>query len=76
MNKKRRGKVCVAQGRLDDILRLIEEIKDEEEDCLSNIPDNLCSSDRYEEMESAVSTLEDVITSIETAISGLQEVCV
>lgn len=58
---------------LETALNIVEIARDEEQDCLDNMPENLEYSDRYEKMENAVDKLEDAISSIEEARDALEE---
>ena len=51
MNKYRRNRLREIIKRLSEILDGIEEIRDEEEECISNMPENLTNSVRYENAE-------------------------
>ena len=53
MNKYRRNRLREIIKRLSEILDGIEEIRDEEEECISNMPENLTNSVRYENAENA-----------------------
>ena len=68
MNKVRRKmidkvieEVAVLQNTLEELQQRIEEIKEEEQDYLDNIPENLQSSDHYEKAENALNALEEAI---------------
>lgn len=56
---------------LDIAFSLAEEARDEEQDCLDNMPENLEGSYRYEKMDNAVDKLEDALASIEEARDSL-----
>ncbi|MFV0515795.1 MAG: hypothetical protein ACK5MV_00145 [Aminipila sp.] len=65
MNKVRRSKINAVIQEIETLketmqgLRdIIEEIKEEEEDCLENIPENLQGTDRYDSVETAAENLE------------------
>ncbi len=47
-------------------------IKDEEQECMDNMPENLWGSERYEKAEEAVSNLEDAINYLEEAVSSIE----
>lgn len=67
MNKSRRERLNAALVKLQQVAQSIDRIKDEEQDCMDNMPENLQSSDRYRAMENAVDHLEDAIESIQEA---------
>ena len=58
----------------------LEDIRDEEQDCLDNMPESLEGSDRYCCMEEALQNLEDaleeaqgIVDSIDTMVSCLED---
>jgi len=67
LNKSRRERLNAALVKLQQVEQSIDRIKDEEQDCMDNMPENLQSSDRYRAMENAVDHLEDAIESIQEA---------
>lgn len=73
MNKARRKNLKQAMLYLDMAFNLVENARDDEQDCLDNMPENLEYSERYEKMENAVEKLEDAISSIEEAKDALEE---
>lgn len=75
MNKQRRiqiGKIIdeiekvvfSAKVRLEELQGEIEEARDEEQDYLDNIPENLQCSERYEAAEAAVDNLDSACDAI------------
>lgn len=58
---------------LDRVFDIVSNVCDAEQDALDNIPENLQSSSRYENIEETISFLEDAMDDIEGAISNLQE---
>lgn len=73
MNKNRRVKISEAVSILETALKIVETVRDDEQDCLNNMPENLESSYRYEKMENAVDRLDDAVSSIEEARDALEE---
>lgn len=68
MNKERRKQIDVVieaindfQNSFEELQQAIEEIRDEEQEYLDNIPENLQSSERYELAEDAVNNLESAV---------------
>ena len=51
MNRGRRSSLKEATSLLDRAISLISDARDEEQDCLDNLPENLQNSERYESME-------------------------
>lgn len=74
MNDKRRAKISEAMLSISKVLTVLENVKDDEEDALWNIPENLQTSDRYYEMEEHVNNLIEAIDKIEQGIDCLEDV--
>lgn len=74
MNKERRKLLIKAQEMIDEARSLIEDVKDEEDDAYSNLPENLIYSERGEEMEDNVTALEDVLDELEEVSSALEDI--
>lgn len=72
MNDKRRSVLKRALDLLRQASELVSSVKEDEEDALYNMPDNLQLSERYEKMEDAISALEDTEESIESAIEKIE----
>ncbi len=73
MNRRRRADLDRAIEQLERAKYIVELASSEESDCLSNMPENLEGSQRYEDMETAVDCLEDAIGSIDEAIEKIEE---
>lgn len=67
MNKQRREIIRRAINLLESAHSLLQDALYEERDAMENIPENLQSSDRYEEMEQSVDFLEDAVSSVDEA---------
>lgn len=74
MNKERRGQIQKAINLMTDAKDILEDVKSEEEDALSNIPENLQTSDRYYESEAAVDALGEAVDGLDSAITQLEEI--
>ena len=72
MNDKKRQKLSKAMSLLREAAGYVNDVRDED-DALSNMPENLQYSDRYEKMEKAVDALESASESIESAIDNIDE---
>lgn len=59
--------------KLNSINYLLADIIEEEEEALSNMPENLQYSDKYEKAEDAVSNVEDAVYEIEEAIEYIEK---
>lgn len=73
MNKARRTSLKEATHLLDRAIYLITDARDEEQECLVNLPENLQNSDRCLSMESAVVASEDAIDKIDEAKVSIGE---
>ncbi len=73
MNKDKRTRIAQAVSLLETAFNIVESVRDDEQDCLDNMPENLEYSERYEKMENAVDKLDDAISSIEEAKDALGE---
>lgn len=71
MNKQRRTKLKEANGLLSQAIRIISSVKDEEQDSIDNLPENLQAGERYTIMENAIDQLEEAIDNIEQASENL-----
>lgn len=74
MNKVRRENLRKALGMLRSSLSIVEDSRDEEDTCLSNIPENLADSERAVGMEDAVDALSAASSCISEAIERIEEV--
>ncbi len=88
MNKETRKRIGAvvklleeAQGKLDAAYADTEEIRDEEDEKLQNVPENLQGTERYAAAEEAVDglieaadTIEEIQTSVDDLIERLNEI--
>ena len=72
MNKNRRKALKDLMDQLEDIKSSLEEIQSEEEDYRDNIPENLQGSERYEIADAACDNLSDAVSSLEDVISSIE----
>lgn len=72
MNKTRRKALKALMDQLEDIKSSLEEIQSEEEDYRDNIPENLQGSERYEIADAACDNLSDAVSSLEDVISSIE----
>ena len=77
MNKERRTEIQDVlktldniTAKLEDLQSSIENIKDEEQEYLDNIPENLQESDRYHKSEEAIENLESAYDTVEDTIEN------
>jgi len=64
-----------AVDHLGQAVSIVESVREEEKDCLDNMPENLQNSERYEAMEEAVDALEEAIESINEANESIEQAC-
>jgi CRISPR/Cas system-associated endonuclease Cas3-HD len=72
MNNKRRNLLSQALEQLHNAYLAITRVKDEEEGALESIPDNLQSSERYEQMETVVDILDETIDDLDIIIENIE----
>ena len=71
MNNKRRARLQEAVSYIEDSLKILYPVKDEEQDGLDNFPENLQNSEQYNSMEEAIDTIENSISDLEQAVENL-----
>ena len=74
MNNTRRSRLRQAADHLETAKQIVSGVCDEEQDAMDNMPENLQGSDRYSDMENAVSMMEDAVDGIDTALSSLSDI--
>lgn len=74
MNAERRSRVAKAKQLLEDAKNILEEALNEEDEYRDNIPENLQSSERYEQSEICSDAMDNAISEIDSAIESLEEV--
>lgn len=73
MNNNRRKEIKQIINYLHEAISKIESVKDDEEEYMENIPENMQGGDRYSMAEEACEHLEDAISDIECAIESLDD---
>lgn len=73
MNNKRRTIVRQIIDSLSTVVDEIENVRDEEDDCLSAL-ENFEGTERYTTMEENVENLESALDSVQEAIGSLEEI--
>lgn len=73
MNNNRRKEIRNVIEHLEGIQCQIENIRDDEQDYIDNMPENLQGSERCETAEAAVENLDSAIESLEELINNLSE---
>lgn len=73
MNKTRRKALEKVQDKLLEAQADLQWIREEEEDAFDNLPESLQDSEKGESMQEAISTMEEIDSSIQDAIDNLSE---
>ncbi len=73
MNRTRRKCLANLSELLEELRISVETLRDEEQEYMDNMPENLQGSERYEVAEAAISNLDDAMDSIGDAISSIEE---
>lgn len=72
MNKLRRKEIAKAIELLEQAREILEQVKDDEQDAFDNLPESFQYSERGEEMEDCIYTIEEFLDSLDT--DELQEI--
>ena len=73
MNNDRRKRIEKAQKTLAELLTEIEELRDEEQEALENLPESLQETERGERMQTAADALDDAYTNLDSVNDSLTE---
>lgn len=73
MNKERRNRLQEVKESLDDVITQIEEIKDEEQEALDNMPESLQQTELGDKMQTAIDTMDEAISAIGDVQQTLDE---
>jgi hypothetical protein len=74
MDDKRRERLREALRMLTSAEQIVDVVCDKEQDCMENYPENLQGTERYEQMEEAVDSLNDALEKIDDAKSSIESV--
>lgn len=74
MNKIRRKRLDTVMAQLDEICEELEDIRNEEEEALVNIPENMWGSERASNMQEAVGNIDFAIGSVQEASEYIESV--
>lgn len=72
MNDVRRKTLRKVIELIEECQDMLEDIRDEEDEYLNNIPINLQNSERYEISEDAIYEMDDAISSLESAVDCIE----
>lgn len=73
MNKARRKQIEEIAEQIGALKDRLEELRDAEQESFDNMPEALQQAENGQKMEAAVTTIEEVIDSLESASGDLQE---
>lgn len=73
MNKQRRKELAEVIRQIEVARALLEDIAGEEKDYKDNIPENLQTSDRYQQAENACTNMVEAGEALEDVICKLEE---
>lgn len=68
MNKVRRTRLASIKDKIEELQELLQDIIDEEQEAMDNMPESLQGSERYEAMEEALENLGFAADNIEEVI--------
>ena len=74
MNKQRLLKLHKIDALVTEDRNLMEEIHEEEEEYLNNIPENLQGGERYERTSEVVDMMEENISNLEECENNIEEI--
>lgn len=70
MNAERRKEINRALGLIEDAYGILETILEEEKEAFDNLPESLQEGDKGEQMQMAISTLEEWLGYLDAVRSG------
>lgn len=73
MNNARRKKLQKIYDQLEELKEKLDFIIEDEQTALDNMPESMWETERYENMESGLESLEDVQNSFDTFIMDFSE---
>lgn len=73
MNKEKRNDLLSAIKLLENAKNVVERVRDREQDCLDNMPENLEGSERYTNMETAIDLMDSAVDAIDEACDSIGE---
>lgn len=74
MNKQRRKWLEEAIEKVEDAIKVLEEVTEEERESLENLPDNFRYGERGEEMEGYIEMLEEASEYLADANSVIEQI--
>ena len=73
MNKPRRKELQAIYELISEARERLEIVKDEEEEYMDNMPENLQGSERYERAEEIVDNLDEAIDELDNILETIEE---
>lgn len=73
MNNQRRKRLKEVIDLINQANSIIEEVKDEEEEALNNLPENLQDTERAESMQECIDQLEEIYDDLTDRSTELEE---
>ena len=74
MNKTRRENLAKARAKIEEAKSILEDVSSDESDAMYGLEEHFSETDRYAEMESNVESIDDGVSSLVDALSGLDSV--
>ncbi len=74
MNKTRRAMISRASKSVHEAFDYIDSAYEQESECLSNFPENLSSSEKYEKLEEYTDLLEEARDQLEYACNAVDQI--
>lgn len=73
MNNTRRKQIGELLEKLEEVRGGLEILRDEEQEYVDNIPENLQSGERYEKAEEAAYVLDEAVCDLESMVLRLED---
>lgn len=74
MNKERRERLQRISGLICEARELLETVRDDEQEAFDNMPENLQGSERGEQMEEWICTMEEAIDSLSDIEDNIDDI--
>jgi uncharacterized lipoprotein YehR (DUF1307 family) len=74
MNKARRENLAKARAKIEEAKSILEDVSSDESDAMYGLEEHFSETDRYAQMELNVESIDDAVSSLEDALSGLDSV--
>jgi hypothetical protein len=73
MNDSRRKRLEAASQLISQAISSIEEVREEEQEAFDNLPENMQEGEKGEAIETAINTLDDALSALTEALSGIDD---